>query len=273
VVKRRVVRRAQRELERYADSIRERLESREERRLLAMARGERGVCWVEGTEPEPLVTVRIATFNQGQLVAERAIDSARAQTYPRLEILVLGDNCDEATARAVESVDDSRVRFINLPTRGMYPEYRAHRRKVAGTHPMNAGSILARGAWIAPCDDDDELTPDHVEVLLQAAKTRSLEMVYSKANSEVCPGEWRVVGAEPLRMGEISHGSVLYSAGLRFLRYSNTSWKLNEPGDWNMWKRMERIGVRIGFLDLVTYTHYLGAKHRENAVAALTYGS
>jgi glycosyltransferase involved in cell wall biosynthesis len=264
VVSSRVVRRARRELERYADSIRERLESREEQRLLAMARGEREVCWVEGTEPEPLVTVRIATFNQGPLVVERAIDSARAQTYPRLEILVIGDNCDEDTARAVESVDDARVRFINLPTRGMYPSYRAHRRKVSGTHPMNAALILARGAWIAPCDDDDELTPDHVEVLLQAAKTRSLEMVYSKAKREFRPGNWGVVGAEPLRMGEISHGTVLYSSGLRFLRYSNTSWRINEPHDWNLWKRMERIGVRIGFLDLVTYTQNLGEKYREN---------
>jgi hypothetical protein len=65
-------------------------------------------------------------------------------------------------------------------------------------------------------------------------------------------------------MGQISHGSVLYAAGLRFLRHSNTSWKLHgQPSDWNLWNRMKRIGVKIGFLHHVTYKHYLGAYQRE----------
>jgi glycosyltransferase involved in cell wall biosynthesis len=142
-----------------------------------------------------------------------------------------------------------------------------HRWMVAGAVPMNVGLALARGAWIAPCDDDDELSPDHVEVLLGAARARRLEMVYSKARRETAPGAWGVVGSEPLRHGRITHGSVLYSLGLRFMRHGATSWKLNEPSDWNLWKRMRRIGVRIGFLDRVTYTHYLEAYRRvEHAV-------
>ncbi|MGH9025809.1 MAG: glycosyltransferase family 2 protein [Acidimicrobiia bacterium] len=255
------------------ESMRERLECREERRLLAQARRDRDVCWVEESEAEPLVTIRIATYNQAELVVDRAIASAQAQTYPRLEILVLGDHCDDPTRRAVESINDPRLRFVDLPTRGMYPPRRAHLRKVAGSHPMNAGLFLARGAWIAPCDDDDELTADHVEALLKTAKSGRLEMVYSKARHEIRPDEWCVVGSEPLRMGEICHGSVLYSAGLRFIRHSNTSWKMNEPSDWNLWKRMQRIGVRIGFLDRITYTHYLGAKHRQPTTLISTDGS
>ncbi|MGH8883804.1 MAG: glycosyltransferase family 2 protein [Egibacteraceae bacterium] len=255
--------RAVRTVAHAAEWGRERLESLEERRLLEKARAGRPVCWVDDGEPEPLITVRIATYDRGPLVVERSIASVITQTYERLEILVIGDACTPATAQAVASVKDPRIRFVNLPCRGTYPADPRQRRMVAGSHPMNAGLYLARGAWIAPCDDDDELTPDHVEVLLAAAKTGRYEMVYSKARYEQRPGQWRIVGSEPLRLGEIVHGSVLYSAGLRFMRHSNTSWKMSEPADWNMWQRMRRIGVRIGFVDRVTYTLNIGAVERE----------
>lgn len=237
------------------ERLRERLERSEERRLLALARSGRDVCWTD--EREPLVTVRIATYNRRQVVAERAIAAALRQTYERIEVLVVGDRCDGATEAAVRSVSDPRVRFLNLPARGLYPESPRQRWMVAGATPMNVGNVLARGEWIAPCDDDDEFTADHVEVLLRAARARRVEMVYSRARVEVAPGEWREVGSEPLAFGRISHGSVLYAAGLRFMRYSTSCWKLGEPADWNLWKRMRAADVKIGFVDRTTYIHYL----------------
>ncbi len=213
-------------------------------------------------EAEPLVTVRIATYNRGQMVVDRAINSALRQTYERLEVLVVGDHCDLATEQAVRSVTDPRVRFANLPYRGMYPVDPLKLWMVAGAAPMNAALRLLGGAWIAPCDDDDELTDDHVEVLLTQAKEHRLEMVYSKADMEERPGEWTEIGMWPLRHGHISHGSVLYSAGLRFLQHSESSWRLREPADWNMWRRMKAIGVRMGFLDRVTFVHHLEAYRR-----------
>ena len=243
------------------DWVRERLEAVEEKRLLNIVRADRDVCISD--EPEPLVTVRIATYNRGVLTAERSIASALAQTYERLEILVVGDAADAATVEAVDAVKDERVRFVNLPVRGMYPSDPRHRWMVAGSAPMNVGLSLARGAWIAPCDDDDELSHDHVEVLLRNAQAKRVEMIYSKAKMEVAPGQWSIVGSIPLRHGHVTHGSVMYSSQLRFMRHSNTSWKLGEPSDWNLWRRMKRIGVRIGFLDRITYTHYLEAHGRK----------
>ncbi len=37
---------------------------------------------------------------------------------------------------------------------------------------------------------------------------------------------------------------------------------MREPSDWNLWKRMDRIGVKMGFCDHLTYIHYLGAVRR-----------
>ena len=260
----RIKRRLRRERDFVAEWIRERMELLEEKRLLEQARSGHELCWEADDEPEPLITVRIATFNVGSIIAERALASIINQTYSRLHILIIGDHCNEETANAVRSVNDPRIQFINLPAQGMYPEYRAYRRKVAGSHPMNVALSLVRGKWIAPCDDDDEFTPDHVEVLLNAARKNRCEMVYSKALDEVRSNIWEMRGSASLKCGAISHGSVLYAAGLRFMRHSNTSWKLHgQPSDWNLWKRMRQIGVKIGFVDHITYRHYLRAYQRE----------
>ena len=256
-------RRVRRRVEASVEHVGELSTSLEERRLLRQVRAGRDVCWPDGADRHPLVTVRIATYDRGPVVAERALASAVAQTYENLEILVVGDRCDAATEEAVRSVVDPRIRFLNLPTRGIYPESPTPRRKVAGAHPMNAARYLASGQWIAPCDDDDAMTPDHVEVLLAHAIAGRHEMVFSQAEFEERPGRWRTVGSLPLRQGEISHGSVLLSSGLRFMAHSETCWKIREPSDWNLWKRMRRIGVRIGFLPRVTYTLNLPARERE----------
>jgi len=250
-----------------AEWARIRLELLEERRLLEQVRAGRDVCWPDGAEHEPLVTVRVATFDRGPLVAERALASAVAQTYQRLEILVVGDHCTPETAAAVRSVHDSRIRFVNLPAQGIYPPGAAARRKVAGSHPMNVARSLAEGTWIAPLDDDDEFTPDHVEVLLAEARRGRYELVHSQATLEVSPGVTKLVGGEPLRCGNVAHGSVLYSAGLRFLPHSNTSWKQGRPSDWDLWDRMQRIGVRIGYLPQVTFHAYLPSAARARLAA------
>lgn len=245
-----------------SELVRTRLAADDERRLLAQARGGNDVCWAAADELEPLVTVRIATYNRGPLVVERAIASAMRQTYERLEILVIGDHCDGPTERAIRSVNDPRLRFINLPERGLYPTDPMLRWMVAGSAPMNAALAIAQGSWIAPCDDDDEITNDHVEVLLRHARHRRLEFVWSKAAMEVEAGKWATAGSTPLAHGGITHGSVLYAGGLRFFRHNENSWKLVEPGDWNLWRRMQAAGVKMGFVDQVTYRHYLETYRR-----------
>lgn len=249
------------------EALLEILDTNDQVTALAAARATSDVCWLEGDDQRPLVTVRIATYNRGQLVVDRAINSALNQTYENVEVLVVGDNCDQATEEAVLSVRDDRVRFVQLPTRGLYPQHPRQRWMVAGGHPMITALDLARGAWIAPCDDDDELTEDHVEVLLTAAKQRRLEMVWSRAKFETSPGQWTEIGQEELLASTVSHGSVMYSLGLRRILPNVRSWRLSEPGDWNLWRRMHNIGVRMGFVDHMTYVHYVEADQRNQLEA------
>ncbi len=240
--------------------LKQQIQIADERRTLSWIRDGEPLCYED--EPNPLVTVRIATYGTGRTVVDRALRSAIEQTYENLDIVVVGDCCAEDTVEAMAEVDDERVRFVNLAERGNYPPLAHHRRKVAGAHPMNVGNLLARGRWIAPCDDDDELTPDAVEVRLEACRQQRLEMVYSKAEDESQPGQWTSVGKEPLARGDVSHGSVMFRSELRFMPYSMTCWKMREPSDWNLWKRMEKIGVRVGFVDHVSYRHHLSQAGR-----------
>lgn len=247
-----------------------RREASEATATIARLRGERDVCWPEEDAVDPLVTVRIPTYDRGRLVVDRAIASALAQTYRNIEVVVVGDGATAETVAAITSVRDPRVRFVNLPERGRYPDHPEHRWMVAGTPAVNRALELARGAWIAPLDDDDEFTPGHVETLLSVALEHRLEFVYGQSEMEGADGSWTILGSWPPAHAAFCHGSVLYSARLAFMRYDPEAWRLDEPGDWNLWRRMIAAGVRMGSIEQVVYRHHAEARHRratEEAVA------
>lgn len=235
--------------------FRQRREVAQARTRLAVIRVEDPVVWIP-SQP-PLVTIRIATYDRGAMVRDRAIASALDQTYRNIEVVVVGDHCDAVTEAAVRSVHDPRIRFENMAERGRYPADPRYRWMVAGSAPMNRALDLAAGEWVAPLDDDDEFLPDHVDVLLDACRSRGLELAYGVAEMEVEPGVWELRGSAPLREGEIVHAAVLFRHALGFIRHDIESWRLYEPADWNVWHRMRDAGVRVGFVDRVVTRHFL----------------
>lgn len=237
-----------------------------DRELLLEARAGRSNCWLEDPScAEPLVTVRIATKDRPQLLVERSVASALRQTYTNIEVLVVGDGCDGTTMAALSAINDPRLRYVNLGRPGRYPSDPDARWKVAGSHPMNAALLLAAGDWIAPCDDDDELTDDHVEKLLAHAKSNDLEFVWSKSMRFGANGTAYTVGDSSGR--GLTHGSMIYSMGLSFFSYSPTSHRMKTPFDQNMWWRMRKAGVQMGFLDQVTYKYWPAGPQQYEGVA------
>jgi glycosyltransferase involved in cell wall biosynthesis len=228
------------------------------------ARAGRDVCWSDA-EATPLVTVRVATTGYREDLFTRALPSVLRQTYRRLEVIVVQDGPEPDLSARLAAIGDPRIRYHRLPEGGAYPERAERRWLVAGYHPMNVGNDLATGLWIAPCDDDDEFTDDHVAVLLEAARSRRLEFVHSRtAVALTPPSGWAVIGAPALLRGQVSHGAVLFAANLRFLRYSGTSWRRSQPFDFHLWRRMERAGVRMGFVDRITYRYFPAEFSRAN---------
>jgi hypothetical protein len=208
-------------------------------------------------EPEPLVSVRIATYNGAQVLMERTIPSVLAQTYQNFEIVVVGDGCSDDTGARLEAIGDPRISFVNLPHRGVYPDDPVKRWQVAGGAAMNHGAELARGLWVAPLDHDDEFAADHIEVLLRSAMDGGHELVYGRMTQVFEQPEWRrVIGSYPPVEGQFNFAGALYLRALRFFEWDQRAWVLGEPADWQVCRRMLEAGVRIGFVDSVVTTLY-----------------
>jgi Glycosyl transferase family 2 len=210
----------------------------------------------------PLITVRIATYNAADLLLGRAIRTLRAQSYDNWEAIIVGDANTDDTEVRVAALEDERIRYFNLPSRGPYPDDPLGLWYVAGTYGMNAGSDAARGAWIAPLDHDDEWEEDHLEVLLSAAQRERAEVVYGRIRVlDETNGTSTEMGAWPPARGDFGFLGALYHAGLARFRYDQNCRFADEPGDWNLARRMWDAGVTFYFLDRVVATQFFTPRH------------
>jgi len=100
------------------------------------------------------VSVVIATYNWSS-VLRHAIRSALWQTYPALEVIVVGDACTDDSEAVVRSFGDPRVRWDNLSENSGNQAL-----------PNNRGIELARGEYVAYLGHDDLWLPTHLTHLL-----------------------------------------------------------------------------------------------------------
>jgi SAM-dependent methyltransferase len=208
-------------------------------------------------DPEPLVTVRIPTWKGHERLVTRTIASILEGTYRNVEVLVCSDGPDLAARAAVErlAASDPRVRYLELPARPNHPAHPWSFWETTGLRAANRALDAARGRFIAPLDHDDEFTATHIADLLARAREERADLVHAQALCEQRTGPPQVVGREPLAHGHVCHGAVLYSARLAHMRYDTACWLVEEPGDWNMWRRMQELGARVAYLDRVVLLH------------------
>jgi len=106
----------------------------------------------------PLVTAAIPTYNRARYLRE-AVESALAQTYENVEVVVVDDGSTDDTARVVEPYLD-RIRYVRQANAG---------RSAA----RNRGIEEGRGVYVSFLDSDDRWLPDklehHVSVLEERA--------------------------------------------------------------------------------------------------------
>jgi glycosyltransferase involved in cell wall biosynthesis len=99
--------------------------------------------------PEPLVSVVMPLFNAAATVAA-SLESVLAQTYHRLEILVVDDGSTDEGVAICRRYGDPRVRIVQQSNRGL-----------AGAR--NTGIRQANGAVVAFIDSDDLWQPTKIE--------------------------------------------------------------------------------------------------------------
>lgn len=94
---------------------------------------------------EPLVTVLVTSLGPGRFLAD-AIESALAQRYRRVEVVVVDDGATEATRLTLERFGD-RIVPVLAPGGGQ-------------ARALNAGFAASRGDLVLTLDADDRLTED-----------------------------------------------------------------------------------------------------------------
>lgn len=100
-----------------------------------------------------LVTAIITTHNRYDLLL-KAIDSVLAQTYKKVELIVVDDASDENKEREIKNLYHDRVKFIRIEKKD----------SKGGNHARNVGIRHAKGKYIAFLDDDDMWLPKKVEM-------------------------------------------------------------------------------------------------------------
>jgi len=150
------------------------------------------------------------------LLATRSLPSILAQTYGAIEVVVVGDAADEATAEAVRRLGDSRIVYRNLTQQLQFTDDAWRRWLVAATMARNEAYRIARGRWLVCFDDDDAMRPDHVEHLLTRAREDRLEAVYGRAEVRREGEEAFAIGSFPPRLGDFTWAAGMHDAGLRF---------------------------------------------------------
>jgi glycosyltransferase involved in cell wall biosynthesis len=91
-------------------------------------------------------------------LVKRAVQSALTQTLSQIEIIVVIDGPDQSTREALATIDDPRLRVIELPN------------NQGSCSARNSGVATAQAKWVAFLDDDDEWMPQKLERQLEAVR-------------------------------------------------------------------------------------------------------
>jgi glycosyltransferase involved in cell wall biosynthesis len=113
---------------------------------------------------QPFVTIAIPTYQRlGYL--KIAVESALAQTYPNLEILISQDPTKSGLAPDIRTWTQN---IVNQQSRVRY-QANAYNFGLAGN--WNAAAAAASGEYIVIIGDDDLLLPGFIETLVNAAQS------------------------------------------------------------------------------------------------------
>jgi hypothetical protein len=221
-------------------------------------------------EPDPLVSICIPT-QPGRLdvLLERALPSALAQTYPSIEVVIVGDGFDPGLDPRVRRLRDPRVRVGDVTHRITDPDPELHW-LIGSPLARQEARRLATGLWITDLDDDDALYPDAVEQMLALGRRSGAEVTcglmeqYEPGNPEP-----RLIAGFPVGMAPDWSGlgdgwdmrvctAALWHEGLRSFTRQHVAGVLGVPEDLLLTIRMARAGVRFAKLDQAVYKYYPG---------------
>ncbi|MDO8141866.1 MAG: glycosyltransferase, partial [Candidatus Brocadiales bacterium] len=125
-------------------------------------------CQRNATQPHPLVTVIVPTYNRSDTL-KRTLESIAAQTYKRIEAIVVNDAGED-----VSGVIDTFHDRLSI-------KYLVHDKNKGLAAVRNTAIKHAAGQYIAYLDDDDIFHPHHIETAVKVLTTTNYKAVYTDA--------------------------------------------------------------------------------------------
>lgn len=199
------------------------------------------------------VSVVIPCFNAGRHLAE-AVQSALAQTWGELEIVIVDDgSTDAATLALLESAHWPRTRVFRQPNAGP---------AAARNHAIRE----ARGDYILPLDADDTIDATYVEKAVAVLDTRpEVGCVYCKAMKFGAEqGPWDL---PPYRPEELAIDNVIFVTAL----FRKADWRSvggfdehlrHGVEDYDFWVKMVASGRQVVQIDEFLFNYRVQEKSR-----------
>lgn len=207
---------------------------------------------------EPLVSVIIPTRDRAVLVIH-AIESVLAQTYPHLEILVVDDASADDTVAMIEQRFGERVRLVHNDV------------AVGVAQARNQGIALARGAYIAFLDSDDQWLPEKIARQVVIAERGAADVIYCHAAN--VDGTGTVLGVQRARhRGDVFRTMLrknVVAGSVSALLVRRSCFDVVAPfrsgmyyEDWELWLRLA-LRFRFDYVDgvLVRIRHDPASRH------------
>lgn len=205
-----------------------------------------------------LFSILLPTHNRADVLLY-SIKSVQAQTYPRWELLVVGDGCTDGTDKLMQKVikADKRIKWYPYPKGEGF-----------GYGNRNLALEQARGEYCAFAAHDDIWFPDHLSTFVKyftdhpddkIAYTRPL---WIHPDGTLVPTAFNT-NFDAIKQlflhdhNEIPAHSVVYPLGLS-KKVGGWSTKIKSAGDWELWKQIVNADpkAKIGFIPYPTAVHF-----------------
>lgn len=221
---------------------------------------------------QPLISVTIVTYNSSEFIIE-TLDSVKAQTYPRIE-LIISDDCskDDTVALCREWMAKNGGRFERT-------ELIEAKTNTGVSGNLNRAEAACTGEWVKFLDGDDLLLPTCVQDYIDYVEEHP-ETIYMFSRIEAFGAseernryytekafDYTIFDLDAKQQYEkLIWQNCIMSSTCMYNRKKNAELGLKNDEriplleDWPRWINATKKGVRLSFLDKVEVRYRLHEK-------------
>lgn len=198
-----------------------------------------------------LVSVITGTYNRPELI-RKCIENVCRQTYPNVEHCIVSDGPDASLAEFIAANRDVLPHIKFIETGRQWSQFLAYSISAV---PYQVAQWLASGDYLCWLADDEDITEDYIESLVDLLEAKDVDFVYSKSeiwfNPELRRAGVNVIGTDPPECGQITQA--LFRAEL--LDYRGFMTHVGSGTDWDQISTWMDYGASWAFLPEIKHSH------------------